>query len=551
MNSQNYFHPSRRTLLKASAATLGVSALAMPTVTARAQELPQRPSLTSPAGIQMLALYAAAVNKMKNPAINLPNPPAPWSWTFQAYIHSFPIDPTDDQSNAYRPGTAAFNAKIDEIYGVNPTGEIAAWKQAALKCWSTCTHGSIYFLPWHRWYMYYFEEVLRSVLGVQSFMLPYWPYASNDSSSLQLPAAFRIVVSPLYERNRGFGFASGTGGGPQNVPMNSGGYMNYPNIDYFLSLATPPYFPADVTIFGEPGSAEWNELGYTGRAEIQPHDNVHDAVGGLMGNVPTAAQDPIFFMHHCQIDHLWASWQSYSDSTLEFASPPGTENFPTEQTWDSATWYFVNGSGALVTANAPSAVDYTALGYQYDSLVPQPPSAPPVMMASADMPKASAKLGARELLASTEPVAVKAGGATATVSAPQVKGLMATENSGTLSLILKDVRLINRPNGILSVFVNLPAGVTPRVNRPENVGQINLFRLIASGGTDAHAEHMTSTDPHVHSTATYAFPLSPVLAAQMAAGKWDGSDIRVTIATTGSPEEAGTTFVEIGAIEIR
>ena len=42
--------------------------------------------------------------------------------------------------------------------------------------------------------------------------------------------------------------------------------------------------------------------------EGNPHGHVHDMVGGDMGEVPTAAADPIFWVHHCHIDRLWAAW---------------------------------------------------------------------------------------------------------------------------------------------------------------------------------------------------------------------------------------------------
>jgi hypothetical protein len=35
-------------------------------------------------------------------------------------------------------------------------------------------------------------------------------------------------------------------------------------------------------------------------------------VGGLMGNVPSAAFDPIFWAHHANIDYLWAAWARLS-----------------------------------------------------------------------------------------------------------------------------------------------------------------------------------------------------------------------------------------------
>jgi tyrosinase len=32
--------------------------------------------------------------------------------------------------------------------------------------------------------------------------------------------------------------------------------------------------------------------------------------GGSMGRVPTAAFDPVFWAHHCNIDRIWAIWQT-------------------------------------------------------------------------------------------------------------------------------------------------------------------------------------------------------------------------------------------------
>jgi tyrosinase len=40
------------------------------------------------------------------------------------------------------------------------------------------------------------------------------------------------------------------------------------------------------------------------------HGNVHDWVGGLMGNKSTSAADPIFFFHHSFIDFIWEMWRT-------------------------------------------------------------------------------------------------------------------------------------------------------------------------------------------------------------------------------------------------
>ena len=39
------------------------------------------------------------------------------------------------------------------------------------------------------------------------------------------------------------------------------------------------------------------------------HNQVHVWVGGTMSEIPLAAFDPVFWVHHTMIDRLWALWQ--------------------------------------------------------------------------------------------------------------------------------------------------------------------------------------------------------------------------------------------------
>ena len=41
-----------------------------------------------------------------------------------------------------------------------------------------------------------------------------------------------------------------------------------------------------------------------GELESQPHDVVHVSLNGLMDDPDTAAEDPIFWLHHANIDRL-------------------------------------------------------------------------------------------------------------------------------------------------------------------------------------------------------------------------------------------------------
>jgi tyrosinase len=46
--------------------------------------------------------------------------------------------------------------------------------------------------------------------------------------------------------------------------------------------------------------------GWIGNARI--HNNVHVWVGGDM-SLSSSPNDPVFFLHHCNVDRIWAAWQ--------------------------------------------------------------------------------------------------------------------------------------------------------------------------------------------------------------------------------------------------
>ncbi|KAM7191683.1 Di-copper centre-containing protein [Rhypophila sp. PSN 637] len=115
----------------------------------------------------------------------------------------------------------------------------------------------------------------------------------------------------------------------------------------------------------------WAEFSFTVMHNPKTDPNWKDFVGGdtynsgigHMMDVPVAAFDPIFFMHHCNIDHHLAMWQTlydnvwFTDNDTPFPCddlPPFRHNFDGERGVD----YF----------NSNDNKDWTTLGYQYDLL---------------------------------------------------------------------------------------------------------------------------------------------------------------------------------------
>ena len=62
-----------------------------------------------------------------------------------------------------------------------------------------------------------------------------------------------------------------------------------------------------VPFSGSTNSDDQREDSTTGQLEGGPHNGVHGTIGGIMGTY-LSPLDPIFWLHHCNIDRLWASW---------------------------------------------------------------------------------------------------------------------------------------------------------------------------------------------------------------------------------------------------
>jgi hypothetical protein len=157
-----------------------------------------------------------------------------------------------------------------------------------------CLHGSELIFPWHRSELLYFEKLLQESdpPRTSNVTLPYWDLTAVTSGSQGYPAAYEKAGSTLFEcHQEGRVVPCGRESHPKGTRPYSA-----EDIDNILGLGTW----AD---FGGPLRAK-------GQLESGPHDFIHGTyVSGLMGDVPTAAADPIFYGLHTDLDRLWAIWQ--------------------------------------------------------------------------------------------------------------------------------------------------------------------------------------------------------------------------------------------------
>jgi tyrosinase len=262
--------------------------------------------------------------------LSLDDPADPRGWRFQANIHGAP---PEEESNP-------------------------AWRQ--------CQHGSFFFLPWHRMYLYWFERILRWAAEDPTLALPYWNYFIP--ANRVLPEPFRLPAdasNALYLEDRD--------------PIVNAGVPPWSAFSAFFdhrrAFATTRFFhedPLDVSFGGawaarpvHSGAAAQN----TGLLEMTPHGQIHIMIGGRiedaagsvhtapMGDPRFAARDPIFWLHHCNIDRLWERWLDQGE---------GRENPLDDATWMDTGFSFFDETGHAVQMTARDILSTSALGYGYD-----------------------------------------------------------------------------------------------------------------------------------------------------------------------------------------
>lgn len=187
-----------------------------------------------------------------------------------------------------------------------------------------CPHGSPYFLSWHRGYLYYFEQQLRVASGDPSLNLPYWDYYSYST----MPAEFTdsSAGNPLYLSRTG-----------SNV---------------YNALTLWP-FASDVYNF-QRGTTNSFEV----RIETAPHNPVHDLIGGIMSTMQSPL-DPIFYLHHANIDRLTHAWALPDGKGI-----PDSAN-PYSPTNSSPYWAGNNTYSPSLTMARYLTLIPTWLGYDY------------------------------------------------------------------------------------------------------------------------------------------------------------------------------------------
>lgn len=166
-------------------------------------------------------------------------------------------------------------------------GSPASWRYWTNVHVNYCPHGIAYFLAWHRGYLYHFENQLRSVSRDGSLTVPYWDYYRNP----RIPSEFLDPAT--------------------NNPL----YVQRVGTNVYNALSLSPF-----------GSSVYNFQRGTNNAfetliESGPHNPVHNLIGNAMATMQSP-NDPIFYLHHANIDRLWHAWSLPNGKGTPYTANP-------------------------------------------------------------------------------------------------------------------------------------------------------------------------------------------------------------------------------------
>jgi hypothetical protein len=401
------------------------------------------------------------------------------------------------------PTSWAYQAAIHGSYATPPSGAV----------WNGCQHRGWFFLPWHRMYLYYFERILRKAVldagGPDDFALPYWNY-DRPFPSNTLPPAFRTPTLPDGTANPLFVPAPGRDGtlvGGGQVPATATTSTLAMSRTNFSAPQGSPSFGG-----GRVGPAHFGNG--IGALESTPHNVMHPTIGGtqvvdpcrgaLMTDPNCAALDPVFWLHHANIDRQWNNWLKLG----------GGRANPVEAGWLSQSFVFHDETGAQVTLSCADVVDSAVqLNYVYDDefaalqrevevAAAPPPERPPELVAASER-------------------SLELGGNTASVrmTVPDSAREMtaAAGDQGTVLISVDDIEAERDPGLAYAVYLDLPG--SPEDER-YHIGNVSFFGITAMNDPDR---------PHEgHAGFGQTFDATEAVKALKRQQRWDLDSLSVT-----------------------
>ncbi|XP_028788762.1 polyphenol oxidase, chloroplastic-like [Neltuma alba] len=226
-------------------------------------------------------------------------------------------------------------------------------------------HGSWLFFPFHRWFLYFYERILSSLIDDPTFALPFWNW--DAPAGMVIPEIYTDPHSTLYDPLRNADHQPPT---PADFNFSSGCECQRSWDDQvdanlktmykqMVSGAKRPslFFGAAYRAGqSDPNNGE-------GTIELIPHNTMHNWTGDNcqpngedMGSFYSAARDPIFYSHHANVDRMWEIWKTL---------PGGKRRDIRDPDWLESGFLFYDENKDLVRVKIKDCLDTGKLGYTY------------------------------------------------------------------------------------------------------------------------------------------------------------------------------------------
>lgn len=271
-----------------------------------------------------------------------------------------------------------------------------------------CTHSSTIFLTWHRPYLSLYEQVLYAVIqdvaskftgpnnakyvaAAKDFRIPYYDWAALPiAGPTAFPSALtaskvnvvdkdgpRQINNPLASfRFHPLNPAAGdfnalwsrfpaTARYPDRNGNSNNSQVNSAITNMSAALRRSVVIVLAFQNYNAFSNNRWlqnQEPGDYGSLE-NIHDNLHGAIGGRghMGALDVSAFDPVFWLHHTNVDRLWAIWGSLNPDSYVEPGESGVDSFTAKEGtvedvntqlkpfWDGSGSNFWNSTGVKET----------------------------------------------------------------------------------------------------------------------------------------------------------------------------------------------------------
>jgi hypothetical protein len=200
--------------------------------------------------------------------------------------------------------------------------------------------------------------------------------------------------------------------------------------------------------------------------------------GGLMANVPSAGFDPIFYLHHSNIDRIWQQWTNSANGKLITAED--LKNYP----W-GYVFFNADGSEKDYTPDEVIAAIYN-VDYVYDDTPTPSEGGDTTKQKKTPSLMLSSKKFADTVISAKVNKVMTGNSISFSVSndAKKLTTLLKKDNTPKKVVVVMKVSFVTEPKGIYQAYINLPKG------QPQNPDSDFFAGFMTFFGAKHHAQHL-------------------------------------------------------------